>query len=147
MILSHSLDQKQPNSSFVLGYIQVLLLQVGATRSRPLALLLTRNPGVLRGQKSRFQLFGDTVNTASRMESTGDKSRIQVSQQTADELVSMGKGHWLVSRDDKVVAKGKGELATYWLQMPSLKSNDSVSSGLPTQNQLVGFDDTFPTSL
>jgi class 3 adenylate cyclase len=34
--------------------------------------------GVLRGEKSRFQLFGDTVNTAARMESNGRSGKIQV---------------------------------------------------------------------
>ena len=33
--------------------------------------------GVLRGEKSRFQLFGDTINTAARMESLGLPSAIQ----------------------------------------------------------------------
>ena len=52
--------------------------------------------GVLRGEKSRFQLFGDTVNTAARMESLGVKNRIHCSQATADELILRGHGNWLV---------------------------------------------------
>mmetsp|Transcript_23587 Transcript_23587/g.65629 ORF Transcript_23587/g.65629 Transcript_23587/m.65629 type:complete len:195 (+) Transcript_23587:983-1567(+) len=49
--------------------------------------------GVLRGDKSRFQLFGDTVNTAARMESTGRPSKIQVSQTTSELLKEAGKSH------------------------------------------------------
>jgi class 3 adenylate cyclase len=71
--------------------------------------------GVLRGEKSRFQLFGDTVNTASRMESTGIKNRIQISQQTMEHLLASGMKDWVQPRDTTVTAKGKGELQTYWL--------------------------------
>ena len=47
--------------------------------------------GVLRGERSRFQLFGDTMNMAARMEQTGIKNKIQISQATADCLVAGGK--------------------------------------------------------
>ena len=71
--------------------------------------------GVLRGERSRFQLFGDTMNTASRIESSGQGGRIHMSQDTANLIISAGKGHWVEKRLDKIVAKGKGELQTYWL--------------------------------
>ena len=71
--------------------------------------------GVLRGEKARFQLFGDTVNTAARMESNGQKGRIQVSSTTADLLSTDGKSHWLTAREDLVDAKGKGKMQCYWV--------------------------------
>ena len=40
--------------------------------------------GVLRGLRARFEIFGDTVNTASHMGSTRIPTRIQLSQATTD---------------------------------------------------------------
>jgi class 3 adenylate cyclase len=71
--------------------------------------------GVLRNHKARYQLFGDSVNVAARMESNGVAGRIQISQATADYLRTIGKGNWLQRRKDAVFAKGKGRLSTYWL--------------------------------
>ncbi|KAL7561168.1 hypothetical protein ACA910_011989 [Epithemia clementina (nom. ined.)] len=73
--------------------------------------------GVLRGQRARFQLFGDTMNTASRMETTSRPHRIQVSQETADLLGEANRGHWCHKRVGTVEAKGKGTLQTYWLDV------------------------------
>ena len=67
-------------------------------------------------QQSRFQVFGDSVNTASRMESTGEGNRIQVSPTTAELLQNKhGKGHWLLAREDLVHPRGKEPMQTYWL--------------------------------
>jgi class 3 adenylate cyclase len=47
--------------------------------------------GVLRGEKARFQLFGDSMNTTARIEAGGHK--IHVSEATADLVSTAGKGH------------------------------------------------------
>ena len=75
--------------------------------------------GVLRGEKSRFQLFGDTVNTAARMEENGVRNRIHVSQETANLLIVAGKKNWIKSREELVAIKGKGDMQTYWVELES----------------------------
>eukprot|EP00977_Amphora_coffeiformis_P012581 scaffold3134_cov182-Amphora_coffeaeformis.AAC.18 len=71
--------------------------------------------GVLRGNRARFQLFGDTVNTAARVESTGERHSIHLSQKTANLIKEAGKDNWVIPRKEPVVAKGKGKMNTYWL--------------------------------
>jgi hypothetical protein len=60
------------------------------------------------------------------MESTGMRGKIQISQETADLLMAAGKSHWLKARDETVVAKGKGEMKTYWLDPTKKRRNTKV---------------------
>ena len=76
-----------------------------------------------------LKLFGDAMNTSSRMESTGIKNKIQVSQQTAEKLMADGKKHWLRMREDRVIAKGKGVLTTYFIVIKERKRASEASSG------------------
>ena len=73
--------------------------------------------GVLQGLRSRFEIFGDTVNTASCMESIGIPTSIQIYQATTDLLIKAGKEIWVKPRDGCIIAKGKGQMQTYWLTM------------------------------
>ena len=66
------------------------------------------NCALLRKSHIPFFLYP----AASRMESNGMKGRIHVSQETADELIMAGKTSWLKTRQDKITAKGKGEMQT-----------------------------------
>lgn len=46
--------------------------------------------GVVGQSKPLYDIWGDSVNMASRMESTGEVGRIQVTKHTAQELLSLG---------------------------------------------------------
>lgn len=98
--------------------------------------------GVLRGQNCRFQLFGDTVNTAARMESNGRIGCIHISEETANLVKAAGKDDWLTEREDKIVAKGKGQLTTFFVSLRkkavgSVTNSDSVCTA--DKSDLDGF--------
>ena len=76
--------------------------------------------GIVGVKKFQYDIWGDTVNTASRMESSGIVGKVNISQDTY-ELVKYEEDLTFEYRG-KVAAKGKGELEMYFV---TLKKNYS----------------------
>ena len=67
--------------------------------------------GVIGSHKFAYDLWGDTVNTASRMESHGIPGRIQVTEEVYRRL----RSEFAFERRGEIDVKGKGSLVTYLL--------------------------------
>ncbi|KAG7469828.1 hypothetical protein MATL_G00132930 [Megalops atlanticus] len=75
--------------------------------------------GVIGAQKPQYDIWGNTVNVASRMDSTGVLGKIQVTEETSRVLLTLG---YLCSCRGIINVKGKGELKTYFVHTEMTRS-------------------------
>ncbi|MFN5854519.1 MAG: adenylate/guanylate cyclase domain-containing protein [Pseudanabaenaceae cyanobacterium] len=97
--------------------MQRMISQINTPLGQPFALRIGIHSGpvvagVIGIKKFIYDLWGDTVNVASRMESHGQPGAIQVSPATASHLNSK----FTLELRGAIAIKGKGMMETYWLR-------------------------------
>ncbi|XP_053555532.1 adenylate cyclase type 7 [Bombina bombina] len=75
--------------------------------------------GVIGAKKPQYDIWGNTVNVASRMETTGELGKIQVTEETGRILESLG---YSCECRGFINVKGKGELKTFFVNTDMAKS-------------------------
>jgi len=73
--------------------------------------------GVVGDKKFAYDIWGDTVNTASRMESSGEAGKINISETTYAQISPLLEERgWGVRQRGKIPAKNKGEIEMYFVE-------------------------------
>ncbi|EDN68657.1 adenylate/guanylate cyclase [Beggiatoa sp. PS] len=104
-IAEMALDMQEALAQFNRRYHYDLKIRIGIHNGAVVA-------GVIGLKKFAYDLWGDTVNTASRMESHGIAGCIQVSNRVYDAL----EDKYVLTKRGTIEIKGKGEMITYMLK-------------------------------
>ncbi len=73
--------------------------------------------GIVGVKKFQYDLWGDTVNTASRMESSGVPGTVNISEGTYERIKHLDE--FVFEKREKVNVKGKGEMQMYFVKRKS----------------------------
>jgi class 3 adenylate cyclase len=103
-IAQMALDMQQSVTRFQTDNGEPFQIRIGINTGSVVA-------GVIGRKKFIYDLWGDAVNVASRMESSGVPGRIQVTAATYERL----KDKYLFEERGATFVKGKGDMMTYWL--------------------------------
>ncbi len=108
-------DHAEAISEMALGMqAAISTLQVDTGKSFQIRVGINTGPviaGVIGRQKFSYDLWGDAVNVAARMESTGMPGQIQVTEYTYKLL----QDKYEFQKRGAIAIKGKGDMTTYWL--------------------------------
>jgi len=103
-IAQMALDMQREIARFNMGEHEPFSIRIGINTGPVVA-------GVIGRDKFTYDLWGDTVNTASRMESHGIANSIQLTEATYEHI----KDDFLVEKRGEIEVKGKGMMTTYLL--------------------------------
>jgi class 3 adenylate cyclase len=108
-------DHAQAIAEMALDMLRVQQ-QLAARRNLPLEMRIGIHSGpvvagVIGKHKFTYDLWGDAVNVASRMESHGLAGRIQISESTHRKL----RDRYATEERGVIDVKGKGPMTTWWL--------------------------------
>jgi class 3 adenylate cyclase len=143
-------DGTEPENTRALASVALGILHAGLTwpDGTPLQVRIGLHSGpvtagVIGSKRLQYDVWGDTVNVANRMESTGEPGRIHVSEQFAlflglvphhvrndshtptaikersvipNEVRNEEHGTWHLALRGETELKGKGLMTTYWLE-------------------------------
>jgi class 3 adenylate cyclase len=120
-MVAGGLPDPMPDHAGAVAELALEMLRVAAGRRLPdgrpvrLRIGLDSGPvvaGVIGRRKFSYDLWGDTVNTASRMQTTGVPGCIQVTERTRELLGE----RYLFQERGRIQVKGKGAMRTYFLR-------------------------------
>jgi class 3 adenylate cyclase len=119
-MVAGGLPNPRPDHARAVAELALEMLDLAARRSFPdggpvrLRIGIDTGPvvaGVIGRRRFSYDLWGDTVNTASRMETTGIPGCIQITERTRELLGD----RYVLRERGRIQVKGKGKMLTYFL--------------------------------